>query len=378
MLRTLYNKFVAIKRKIHKIRKDSGFTQTDLAEAVGISRQAYTAIEAGKAVPSTEIALRLARALNTTVEELFWLDDDSDQRLRAELMDKPGSAARGTRIQLIKLGSRLLARPMTGGLSGSRTLDPADAISIAMHGKRQVDLQVLNESAINTPTLVLSGCDPSSSILASMIRDLGVRLIWIEAESMPSLHALARGDIHIAGCDFKDKVTGCYNAPLVKKIVPFPCTIIRFAIWRQGMIVSAGNPKAIRHVDDLAKPNVTFINRRPGAGSRGLLNRLMWETGISAEDIHGYDKTASGHLSIAETVATGLADCGIGIEAAARANDLDFLLLNEEPYDLVIPDHFLDLPAVQSLLRILKSRDLHRQVEALGGYDTSLMGIAYS
>ena len=92
------------------------------------------------------------------------------------------------------------------------------------------------------------------------------------------------------------------------------------------------------------------------------------------EKIHGYEKTVHGHLAAAETVAAGLADCGIGIEAAARASELDFLLLNEEPYDLVIPNHFLDTPAVRYLLELLKLRDLHRQVESLGGYDTSLMG----
>jgi putative molybdopterin biosynthesis protein len=76
-------------------------------------------------------------------------------------------------------------------------------------------------------------------------------------------------------------------------------------------------------------------------------------------------------------VASGMADCGIGIEASARANDLDFLSLNEEPYDLVIPNHFLELPAIQSLLALLKLRDFRRQIESLGGYDITPMGTIY-
>jgi putative molybdopterin biosynthesis protein len=140
------------------------------------------------------------------------------------------------------------------------------------------------------------------------------------------------------------------------------------------MMVTSGNPKSIRHIDDLTRRDISIINRQPGAGSRGLLNRLMWESGISATNIHGYEKIINGHLATAETVAAGLADCGIGIEAAALASELDFLLLNEEPYDLVIPDHFLDMPAVRSLLELLKHRDLRRQIESLGGYDTSSMG----
>jgi putative molybdopterin biosynthesis protein len=77
-------------------------------------------------------------------------------------------------------------------------------------------------------------------------------------------------------------------------------------------------------------------------------------------------------------VASGIADCGIGIEASARANDLDFLALIEEPYDLVIPNHFLELSTVQSLLSLLKLRDFRRQIESLGGYDTTPMGTIFT
>ena len=369
---------MSIKSKIYQFRKEAGLTQTGLADAAGISRQAYTAIESGKSVPSTEIALRLARILHTTVDELFWLDDGSEKLVRAELIGDPVTALQGKRMQVVHFGSRLLARPMKEGLSVSHILNPADAIAVAAHGKKQVDLRLINQAATKIPTLILAGCDPAASIIAAMIRDLGVRLIWIEEESIPALRALACGEIHIAGCNFKDSVSGKYNLPLVKEIVPFPCTVIRFAIWRQGMMVTAGNPKSIKHIDDLTMPNVTIINRQPGAGSRGLLNRLMWEAGISAKNIHGYERIVHGDLATAEMVAAGLADCGIGIEASARANELDFLSLNEEPYDLVIPNHFLELPAIQSLLELLKLKDFRRQIESLGGYDTTPMGVLYT
>jgi putative molybdopterin biosynthesis protein len=371
---------MAVKNRIQQLRKTSSLTQSFLAEAAGISRQAYMAIETGKSVPSTEVALRLARLLKTTVEELFWLDDTDipEKIVQADLIDDTGIIPGDTRMQLTQVGSRLIARPMKGGMSVSHIFNQADALSIEETAQNTVNLKLINRSAEKIPTLLLAGCDPSTSILAAMIRDMGVRLVWIESESMPALHALARGEIHIAGCNFKDRISGIYNTPLVKEIVPFPCTIIRFALWRQGMIITAGNPKSIRVVDDLTRPDVTFINRHPGAGSRGLLNRLLWESKITPGDIHGYDRTVNGHLAAAEMIAAGLADCGIGIEAAARASELDFLALIEEPYDLVIPDHFMELPAVRSLLELLKSRNLHYQIESLGGYDTSPMGISYS
>lgn len=371
----LYNSCImSVKSKIFQSRTEAGLTQAELAAAAGISRQAYTAIESGKSVPSTEVALRLARTLKTTVEELFWLEDTPDRIVQAELAGEDETLPEGTRMQVIDFGNRLVTRPLNRHMMVTHVFNPADAVVVASHGNRKVDLRLLNRTADRTPTLVLSGSDPSASILVSMLRDSGIRLIWLEEESMPALHALARGEIHIAGCNFKDPVTGIYNAPLVKEIVPFPCTIIRFAVWRQGILVHGGNPKSIRHIGDLARPDISIINRQPGAGSRGLLNRLLWESGISAGGIHGYDKVVSGHLAAAETIAAGLADCGIGIEAAARAAELDFLLLNEEPYDLVIPNHFLNLPAVAALLDTLKRREFHRQVESLGGYDTASMG----
>jgi putative molybdopterin biosynthesis protein len=150
---------------------------------------------------------------------------------------------------------------------------------------------------------------------------------------------------------------------------------VRFAIWKQGFIVNTGNPKSIRHVEDLTVPGVTIINTEPGAGSRGLLNRLLHEKGIPFHNVRGYQNVVHSSVASAETIAAGLADCSIGIEAAARATDLDFLFLNEEPYDLVIPDHFLETQAVVDMLEALKRRSFRRQVESLGGYDTSPMGL---
>ncbi|MBN2238198.1 MAG: helix-turn-helix domain-containing protein [Dehalococcoidales bacterium] len=365
---------MAVKSRIHQARIDAKYTQGELAESAGISRQAYTAIESGKSVPSTEVALRLARTLKSTVEDLFWLEDTPGKIIRAELAGEDESVPEGTRVQIVNFGSRVVARPLNKGSVVSHIFNPADAVAITSHGNRQASFRLLNRAAGKLPSLVMAGSDPSASILGSMLRDLDVRLILLEEESMPALHSLARGEVHIAGCNFKDRITGVYNTPLVREIVPFPCTIIRFAVWRQGMLVSAGNPKSISHIDDLIRPNISFINRHPGAGSRGLLNRLLWESGIPAGSIYGYDRMVNGHLATAETVAAGLADCGIGIEAAARATELDFLLLSEEPYDLVIPNHYLELPAVQSLLDLLKLGDFRRQVESLGGYDTSEMG----
>jgi putative molybdopterin biosynthesis protein len=367
---------VAVKNKLNQARKEARLTQDELAQAVMISRQAYAAIESGRSVPSTEVALRIARTLKASVEELFRLDDALPDVVEADPMGDPASIPGGTRVQLVQVGTRLFARPLNVQSFGTRLLVPADGTVIGAIGSgNNVRLRVMPLPRGDMPELALSGCDPSVSVVAAMARDRGVRMVLAEASSISSLHALARGEVHIAGCHYRDKVTGVYNAPLVNSIVPFPCTLVRFAVWQEGLIIAAGNPKVIRHIDDLARTDVTFINRQEGSGARGLLHRLLKQANVIPSDVSGYDRCVNGHMEVASQVRVGSADCGIGVKVAACTHGLDFLLLDEEPYDLVIPDHFLELPAVRSLLDLLRTPELRRQVEALGGYDTTGMGL---
>lgn len=368
---------MSVKSKLREARKKAGLTQDDIAAAVGITRQAYNAIEQAKAVPSTEIALKLGRKLQASVEDLFYLDDEHGTFTQAEIIgDVP--APPGTRLQLFEVGPRLLARPLIGESAEISLLNLADAtVSGASVSPKTIDARLINQAALKMPTLVLTGCDPSITFVSAMLRDRGVRMILIESTDIASLNALARGEAHIAGCHYRDKATGIYNSPLVKSIVPFPCTIVRFVKEQQGFIVRSGNPKSIQHVDDLVRPDVSIVNRHEGSGTRGLLHRLMNQANLQLGDIKGHNNCVSDDMSVAKIIRAGLVDCGMGVEAAARAIGLGFLPIDEEPYDLVIPNHFLNLPAVAQLLELLKSRELGRQVEALGGYDTTFMGKTY-
>ncbi len=130
----------------------------------------------------------------------------------------------------------------------------------------------------------------------------------------------------------------------------------------------------IASIDDLSRPDLFFINREEGSGSRALLDRLVTRAGLNPDSINGYQRTAQGHLAVADTIALGLADAGIGVRSAAEARGLDFVSLGQERYDFVIPNHFLDLPMVQAFIETLKQPWPRRQVEALGGYDVSPMG----
>ena len=234
---------------------------------------------------------------------------------------------------------------------------------------RPFDANELDGAAIG-----MLGCDPAVALLEPGLRRYGVKLVWTEESSYQALSGLARGEAHVAGCHLKDETTGLFNLSWVQRVVPFACTLVTFAAWRQGLLLAPKNPIGIRGIDDLTVPGVTIVNRPVGSGSRSLLDRLMREQGIPASALVGYDREVGGHMAVARAVAAGIADAGVGVQVAASALGLGFVLLEEERYDLVIPDHFLDEPGVQALLDLLQEPGLSRRVESLGGYDTSHMG----
>ena len=364
-----------LETSLRESRTLAGLTQTAAAAAAGISRQAYAAIEHGDATPSTDVALRLARALRTTVEALFRLPGSSTT-VRA-LLTGPMSPEDGpsVRADVHRVGERWIARPLAGSSQRpavARSLPVANAVIRTPAAGGEVEAELLER-----PTdrgLLAVGCDPSMPVVAAHLLGHGVTLTWHEMGSAAALGELASGNAHVAGCHLQDPESGQYNVPWVKRLLPFPATVVTFAVWDQGLAVAAGNPKRVRGVQDLGRPGVLTVNREAGSGSRALLDSALATAGMRPTDVAGYEHEARSHLSVAEAVAVGLVDTGIAVRAAALALGLDFVPLSQERYDLVIPDHFLDFEPVAELLAALRRTELRRQVEGLGGYDVAAMG----
>ena len=371
----------SLKNNLKGFRQQAQLSQQKLAGLAGISRQAYAAVEAGTATPSTDVALRLARALSIRVDGLFSLAEDSPPVVQAELVaaaqsdDAIGRPAPSRRTRLVQVGHRLLARPLLGPVAARHSLVEADGLILGGPGARNlVDVQPFDEGQTSTPTLMMLGCDPATALVESELGRHGIRLVWAEEGSYQALAGLSRGEAHVAGCHLKDDTSGVYNLSWVQQLIPFPCTLVTFADWQQGLIVAPGNPKDIRGIYDLASPEVTIVNRPSGSGSRSLLDRLLQQGGIPITEVTGYGQEVGGHLAVAAAVASGLVDTGVGVQSAASTIGLGFVPLEEERYDLVIPNHNLNQPEVQVLLDLLDRPALHRRVEALGGYDVSPMG----
>ena len=389
-----------LQNNLKQARGKTGLTQGELAGQAHISRQAYSSLESGSANPSTEVALRLAQALGERVEALFYLPERPSappDTVVADLVgdfttaswpsdhlpsDHPpgGHSAGGPvrRTRLFRVGQRLLARPLTVSDNARHAVAAAEGLILSQGAGGRVTVRAFDQEEVDSPTLSMLGCDPAVGLLEAGLRSKGVALVAGEESSRQALVGLARGEAHVAGCHLLDDATGTYNSSWVQRLVPFPCTLITFASWQQGLIIAAGNPKQLQGVADLAKPGIRLINRQAGSGSRDLLDRALAAAGIPSERIEGYGREEWGHLAVAAAVASGGADVGIGVKAAAVAMGLDFLPLEEERYDLVIPDHFLDDGPVQVLLDLLRRSPLRRRVESLGGYDATNMGIPAS
>jgi putative molybdopterin biosynthesis protein len=142
----------------------------------------------------------------------------------------------------------------------------------------------------------------------------------------------------------------------------------------QGLIVPVGNPRGFASLRDLVAPGVQFVNRQRGSGTRVLLDYQLRQLGLSASSIAGYEREQYTHLAVAADVASGAADVGLGILAAARALALAFVPVFNEEYQLVIPSEHYDSAVLAPMLSILRSKAFADQVAALGGYDVTRMG----
>jgi putative molybdopterin biosynthesis protein len=349
-------------------RSRRGWTQAQAAEAASITRQSYAAIEAGSSVPSTEVALRLARAFGRSVEALFRLPEEPAERVRARWAG--AGAPAGQRVRLVRVAGASVAYPVG---AGERPLQPADGV-VCGEEDGEVVVELLSERPPEA-ALAVVGCDPAFGIVAEALRrERGLEVAWQPRGSRAALETLARGEAHVAGAHLLDPVTGEPNERWVREIVPFPCTRIAFAEWEQALLLRPGNPAGIGGVADLARPGVRLLNREAGSGSRMLLDERLAAAGIPTAEVAGYGTAARGHLAVGEAIAAGLADAGVGIRAAGALFGLASIPLRTERYELIVPDHLLDLPAVGALLDLLGRPGIRAQVEALPGYDAASMG----
>ena len=191
--------------------------------------------------------------------------------------------------------------------------------------------------------------------------------------------AIKRGVCHLAGSHLLDAEDGSYNISYIKRYIPeVNVKLVNLVIRDQGLIIQPGNPKGIKGIEDLSRDDISFINRPSGSGTRILLDYKLKQLGIDPSTIKGYEDEEFTHMSVAVAVLSGTADVGLGIYAAAKALNLDFIPVVTEQYDLVIPKIHFESENIQILLKIINTADFKKRVEALGGYSTEQTGVIVS
>ncbi|MFL6672858.1 MAG: substrate-binding domain-containing protein [Massilia sp.] len=187
--------------------------------------------------------------------------------------------------------------------------------------------------------------------------------------------ALSRRECDLAG--FHAPV-GRFEQPTVswymRWLDPNQHCLVNIASREQGLFVARGNPLEVRGLADLVRPEVRFVNRQVGSGTRMLLEMMLAADGISPDAINGYNSAEFTHSAVAAYIASGMADVGIGVRTAAERFNLDFIPLARERYFFALRTDALDEPLMQQLVTVLQQGDYHRLVDALPGYDASNTG----
>ena len=297
-------------------------------------------------------------------------------------MTSPAGDDDYVRMAVGKVGEKTLAAPLARGSGVITSLVRADGIVIVPRGSQGIPAGdavrvrlYRSPGEIEQTIFAIGSHDMTLDVMAQFLAARQRRLTSANVGSLGGLVALRRGETHFAGSHLLDVESGEYNLPYIREYLPdVPVRVVALVGREQGLVVARGNPKGIHTLGDLTNPELRFVNRQRGAGTRILLDYQLHQLGISPESIPGYPQEEYTHLTVAAAVASGRADCGLAIAAAAQALALDFIPLFKERYDLVIPLEYADSELLAPLMDLLADSEFRTMVAALPGYDLAPMG----
>jgi len=290
------------------------------------------------------------------------------------------------RVAVGKVGEKVLATPISRGAGVITSLVRADGIvriprfSEGAEAGAQVTVHLYRTlPEIERTILSIGSHDLTLDLMAQFLAERGRRLSSANVGSLGGLIALRRGEAHLAGSHLLDPATGEYNVSYIHRYLPGQKVMLITLVGReQGWIIPPGNPKGIKGWEDAARPDIRLVNRQRGAGTRVLLDYELGKRGIVPEQVVGYEREEYTHLAVAAAISSCTADMGLGVVAAARALQLDFVPLAQERYDLVIPAEYGEGALLRPLLDLLHDAAFQKAVAVMPGYDVSQMGVMRS
>ena len=288
------------------------------------------------------------------------------------------------RVTLGRVGEKLVAVPLARGAGVITTMVRADgllripSLVEGLNAGEDAEIELLRPLTDVENTILCTGShDLAIGVLEDQLKlkHPELKIAATNVGSLGGLLALERGETHMAGTHLLDTETGIYNIPDIQKSIPqTPLVLVHLAQREQGILVARGNPKSITTLDDLSRPEIRFVNRQPGSGTRVLLDHELKRRHIAPAAVAGYGREEFTHMAVGVAVASNLADGGLGVRAAATALNLDFIPIASEQYDLAIARSFFDSEIGERLMQIIQSEPLKRVVAALGGYDSRRAG----
>jgi len=276
------------------------------------------------------------------------------------------------RAALVHRAEAFLLESLTAGYS---TIETEQAIRIALDRWRTLSQ---TPAQLSEHRLRFVGShDPAVALIAARFADFapGETPHLTFSGSLGGLIALVEGEADLAGCHLWDEESDSYNVPFVRRLLPGRrVVLLTLAHRRLGFLLSAANPIGVTNLENLVNSGLRFVNRQRGAGTRVWLDAHLHRLGITPEQLPGYDQEKLTHSEVAQMIAEGQADVGLGVEAAALAFGLRFIPLTQERYDLVIPVEVWSLSPVQALARWLATDAAKTELTTLGGYEVHETG----
>lgn len=340
----------SLRRRVKEHRVSRGWSQQQLADAAGIPRTNVSAIEAGRLVPSTVAALRLAAALQCRVEELFELAD-AEPAAPAWAWEP---TTQNARFWLADVKGRRLRYPCESSLQGATAHDGVSS-----------EAGLVEHDPVSPPTLTMACCDPAIGLLATeLAKQSGVRLLAFFRSSRQALALLQRGAVHLAGLHLGGDASDG-NLTAVRETLGERFRLLRLSTWENGAIAASAN--RVESASGLAASNAKWIGREPGSGARLCLDELLG-------DERRYRRVASDHRGVVEAVRGGWADAGVAPRMIAEEAGLRFLPVRVEAFDLCYREDLGDDRRFKSLLATLQSARYRRLLGELPGYDSGSTG----
>lgn len=280
------------------------------------------------------------------------------------------------RVTLGRIGEEFTAVPLMRGAGVVTSFTKADGIleipqnTEGFEQGEEVEVTLLKDIGEISSALIVTGShDPMIDEIRDIMKKRGCPFTLSSSHvgSMGAINAVRSNSAHLGGIHLLDTQSGKYNESYIEKYLPdTPARLVKGVGRIQGLMVKKGNPLGIREFSDISRS--VYVNRQPGSGTRILCDYLISKHNMDKTSIEGYRNEEFTHTAVAALIASGNADCGLGIYSAAKMYDLDFIEIATEEYDFLLNEASSDSPAVREFFDILSSDELRKRLEKMGGY----------